>query len=160
MDDARKISRREYLKKREEKELTLIEKELRDEEFLFGGKYKTKGLLLCIMLHILKSTNTLVCVVIYINIDMELTEEEKQRREVKRKVLEMAKQKDRFETEHQGYRMPDSYETSEGKLDLAKRESALMARYKEVGGWKRRRMYYAAWPSPFHLYTIRRLYFL
>lgn len=29
--------------------------------------------------------------------------------------------------------MPDSYETTEGKLDLAKREAALMARYQEVG---------------------------
>jgi len=32
------VSRREYLKKREEKELALIEKELRDEEFLFAGE--------------------------------------------------------------------------------------------------------------------------
>ena len=38
MDDARKVSRREYLKKREDKELLLLEKELRDEEFLFEGK--------------------------------------------------------------------------------------------------------------------------
>ncbi len=36
--EARKVSRREYLKKREEKELALIEKELRDEEFLFAGE--------------------------------------------------------------------------------------------------------------------------
>lgn len=40
-----------------------------------------------------------LCAFLYI--DMEMTAEEKERREVKRKVLEMAKQKDRFETEHQ-----------------------------------------------------------
>jgi len=39
---------------------------------------------------------------------VELTEEEKQRREVKRKILDMAKEKERFESgEHQGYRMPE-----------------------------------------------------
>jgi hypothetical protein len=43
MDDARKISRREYLKKREEKELALLEKELRDEEFLFEGTWSWPG---------------------------------------------------------------------------------------------------------------------
>ena len=30
--------------------------------------------------------------------------------------------------------MPDSYETSEGKLDTAKRDAALLARYQEVRG--------------------------
>jgi hypothetical protein len=37
----------------------------------------------------------------------------------------------------QGYRMPESYETAEGKLDLAKREAALMERYQEVSQWSR-----------------------
>ncbi len=104
LDEARKVSRREYLKKREEKELALIEKELRDEEFLFG--------------------------------DMEITAEEKERREVKRKVLEMAKEKDRFQTEHTGYRMPEAYETADGKLDTSKREAALLARYQEEEQFK------------------------
>jgi len=104
LDDARKVSRREYLKKREEKELALIEKELRDEEFLFG--------------------------------DIEITAEEKQQREVKRKVLEIAKEKDRFDTEHRGYRMPEAYETEDGKLDTKKREAALMARYQEEEQYK------------------------
>ena len=47
---------------------------------------------------------------IYIPADMELTAEEKQRREVKRKILEMAREKERAEAmggEHQGYRMPE-----------------------------------------------------
>jgi len=104
LDEARKVSRREYLKKREEKELALIEKELREEEFLFG--------------------------------DVEITAEEKQRREVKRKVLEMAKEKDRFEREHRGYRMPEAYETADGKLDTSKRDAALTARYQEEEQYK------------------------
>lgn len=32
----------------------------------------------------------------------------------------------------QGYRMPDSYETADGKLDTAKRDAALAVRYQEV----------------------------
>ena len=65
LDDARKYSRREYLKKREDKKLQLMEKELREEEALFEG--------------------------------VELTKQEKDRLEVKRKVLAMAKEGDRFE---------------------------------------------------------------
>jgi len=65
LEDARKYSRREYLKKREDKKLQLMEKELREEEVLFEG--------------------------------VELTKQEKERLEVKRKVLAMAKDGNRFE---------------------------------------------------------------
>jgi hypothetical protein len=37
MDSARLISRRKYLEKWEDKQLTLLEKEIRDEEYLFEG---------------------------------------------------------------------------------------------------------------------------
>ena len=42
--------------------------------------------------------------------DMELTAEERERREVKRKILEMAREREKAEGEggeHQGYRMPE-----------------------------------------------------
>lgn len=118
LDEARKLSRREYLKKREEKELALIEKELRDEEFLFGGKFVHvwSGVVMCGVVWMGRSTYAYVPfffrsrMYIYIPADMELTAEEKQRREVKRKILEMAREKERAEAmggEHQGYRMPE-----------------------------------------------------
>jgi pre-mRNA-splicing factor ATP-dependent RNA helicase DHX16 len=43
MERAREISRREYLKKREAKELTLLEDSIRDESYLFEGEEQTEA---------------------------------------------------------------------------------------------------------------------
>jgi pre-mRNA-splicing factor ATP-dependent RNA helicase DHX16 len=104
MEDARIVSRRAYLKKREEKEIAILEKELRDEEYLFG--------------------------------DMPRTQQEMEALELKRKILEMAKAKDRFDDEVKGYRMPESYDEDGGMLDTKRRDAALHTRYQEEEEFK------------------------
>lgn len=99
VDQLRELSRQHYLEKREEKELRLLELQLRDEEELFEGE--------------------------------QLTAAEKRRLEVNRKILQMAKDKHRFSYKDDSYRMPDAYEDSDGRINKAKKESVLTARYEE-----------------------------
>lgn len=61
----------------------------------------------------------------------DLSAAERLRLEMTKKVIEMTKDRDRFETKLEGYHIPDSYEREDGKLDLSKREAALTARYEE-----------------------------
>jgi pre-mRNA-splicing factor ATP-dependent RNA helicase DHX16 len=98
IEQLRELSRQQYLMKREEKEIRLLEMSLRDEEMFEGER---------------------------------LTKEERKRREVNTKILEMAKSKDRFSYDDKAYHIPDGYEDSEGRVDKKKKESVLTARYVE-----------------------------
>lgn len=62
---------------------------------------------------------------------MLLTKEEKKKRELRQQILEMAKDRNRFNYKDDGYMMPDTYEDEHGKLDRAKRDSVLTARYQD-----------------------------
>lgn len=61
----------------------------------------------------------------------KLTKEEKRRRDVNLKILDLAKDKHRFSYKDDGYHIPDGYEDSEGRIDRKKKESVLHARYVE-----------------------------
>lgn len=61
----------------------------------------------------------------------KLTKEEKRRREVNMKILDLANDKHRFSYKDDGYHIPDGYEDSEGRIDRKKKESVLHARYVE-----------------------------
>mmetsp|Transcript_26254 Transcript_26254/g.38918 ORF Transcript_26254/g.38918 Transcript_26254/m.38918 type:complete len:1058 (+) Transcript_26254:41-3214(+) len=95
----REVSRQHYLKKREDKELKLLEVGLRDEEYFFE--------------------------------DVELTAEEKKRRELNEKILNMARNKHRFDEKDDGYHMPDGYEDERGRINKEKRDAVLTTRYEE-----------------------------
>jgi pre-mRNA-splicing factor ATP-dependent RNA helicase DHX16 len=95
----REISRQHYLKKREEKELKLLELGLRDDEYLFE--------------------------------DVELTAEEKQRKDLNKKIISMARDKYRFDEKDDGYHMPDGYEDERGRVNKEKRDAVLTTRYEE-----------------------------
>ena len=95
----REISRQHYLKKREEKELKLLELGMRDEDYLFE--------------------------------DVDLTAEEKKRRQLNKKIIDMARDKYRFDEKEDGYHMPDGYEDERGRVNKAKREAVLTTRYEE-----------------------------
>ena len=100
VDKLREISRQQYLEKREEKEINLLEMAVRDEEYLFD--------------------------------DVILTEEEKKKIELNKKIISLARDKQRFDYKDDGYLMPDAYEDAEtGRIDKKKREGALTARYEE-----------------------------
>lgn len=58
-----------------------------------------------------------------------ITKEEKKRRELSKKILDMAKDRNRFEYKDNGYQMPDSYEDEHGRLDREKRDAVLTSRY-------------------------------
>jgi pre-mRNA-splicing factor ATP-dependent RNA helicase DHX16 len=60
-----------------------------------------------------------------------MTKEERKRREVNMKILDMAKDKHRFSYKDDAYHIPDGYEDSEGRVDRKKKESVLTARYVE-----------------------------
>ena len=62
---------------------------------------------------------------------VELTAEERKRRELQQQILSMAKDKHRFTYKDEGYHIPDAYEDENGRVDRAKREAALTARYEE-----------------------------
>ena len=62
---------------------------------------------------------------------VEVTAEEKKRMEVYKNILAMAKDRYRFNYKNDGYHIPDGYEDENGRVDKAKRESALTARYEE-----------------------------
>ena len=59
----------------------------------------------------------------------QLTKEEQQRREVNKKILGMAQDRQRFSYKDDGYNMPQSYENEMGRVDKIKREGALNHRY-------------------------------
>jgi hypothetical protein len=61
----------------------------------------------------------------------DLTEIERKRLDLNKRVINMAKERNRFETKPEGYRIPDTYEKPDGKLDLSMREASLTARYEE-----------------------------
>jgi pre-mRNA-splicing factor ATP-dependent RNA helicase DHX16 len=61
--------------------------------------------------------------------DMELTAEEKRKMELNKRILAMARDRNRFDYQDDGYKMPDAYEDERGRVDKAKRDAALTARY-------------------------------
>ena len=62
---------------------------------------------------------------------LQLTAEERKRQELQQQILSMAKDKYRFSYKDEGYHIPDSYEDEHGRIDQAKRQAALTARYEE-----------------------------
>ena len=61
----------------------------------------------------------------------ELTKEERNRYEVNKKILAFSKDKNRFSYQDDSYKLPDSYEDSDGRIDKKKREAVLTNRYIE-----------------------------
>lgn len=60
-----------------------------------------------------------------------LTAAEKRRREVNKKILDMAKDKHRFSYKDDAYHIPDAYEDIDGRVDRKKKEAVLHSRYIE-----------------------------
>ena len=110
VDRFREGSRRSYLKKREERQLTLLERELEDERELFGeGEEK-------------------------------LTAKERERIRLGREILKMARGRDKDGDEKGGeddgfYRLPDEYEELVG-TKAEKDKALLTSRYVEEKGEK------------------------
>mmetsp|Transcript_2611 Transcript_2611/g.4750 ORF Transcript_2611/g.4750 Transcript_2611/m.4750 type:complete len:1079 (+) Transcript_2611:108-3344(+) len=63
--------------------------------------------------------------------DVELSAEEKKRRELNKQILTMAKSKYRFDEKDDGYHIPDGYEDEHGRVNKEKRDAVLTARYEE-----------------------------
>ncbi|KAJ8907632.1 hypothetical protein NDN08_007742 [Rhodosorus marinus] len=100
----RDISRREYLKKREEKKLQLLKEEIEDEEYLFEG----------------------------VKVTEEERKELELKKETYRLAQERAKLiGDDSDEEGGRYRMPDAFEDMKGVSDEKKRLQVLTKRYKE-----------------------------
>jgi pre-mRNA-splicing factor ATP-dependent RNA helicase DHX16 len=115
LDRIREESRRAYLKKREERELTLLERSLKDEEELFGMDPDGKD----------GATR--------------LTREERARIELGKNILKMARNRDKKEEDNENdgfYRLPDDYEEMEGKSKTEKDHALLTSRYTEQKGEK------------------------
>lgn len=103
----REESRRVYLKKRTEQKISLLEREIEDEEELFEGQ--------------------------------ELTEGEKQRLQLRKDILKLARKKEGKEKDEEGdgfYRLPDDYEEQEGRTKAQKASKLLKSRYVEEKGEK------------------------
>lgn len=62
---------------------------------------------------------------------VDMTKEELRKRNIQKQILTMAKDKYRFNYKDDGYQMPEGYVDSSGKIDRAKREGVLTARYEE-----------------------------
>ena len=62
---------------------------------------------------------------------IRMSKEELKKKDIQMKILSMAKDKHRFNYKDEGYHMPDGYEDAKGRIDKAKREGALTARYEE-----------------------------
>ena len=60
---------------------------------------------------------------------VRMTKEELKKREIQKQILSMAKDRYRFNYKDDGYRMPEGYVDANGRIDKAKREGALTARY-------------------------------
>lgn len=101
IDKLREQSRRAYLKKREERELTLLQQSLEDEQELFKGE--------------------------------KLTAAEKERIELGKKILKMAKEREgEAENKNDGfYRLPD--EMNEKETKASQDQSLLKSRYYDDG---------------------------
>ncbi|KAG5180936.1 P-loop containing nucleoside triphosphate hydrolase protein [Tribonema minus] len=106
MAEMRALSRQVYLPKRADKELRLLEMQLRDEEELFAAEGVT------------------------------LTAAERKRAEIGRQVLSLARDKHRFDPQADHYQMPEPGEAADGRIDTSKREALLTARYHEEGEFK------------------------
>ena len=63
--------------------------------------------------------------------DVELTAEEKKRRDLNKQILTMARSKYRFDEKEDGYHIPDGYEDENGRVNKEKRDAVLTARYEE-----------------------------
>jgi pre-mRNA-splicing factor ATP-dependent RNA helicase DHX16 len=61
----------------------------------------------------------------------ELTYEERNRYEINKKILEFSKDKNRFNYKDDSYKLPDSYEDGDGRIDKKKKEAVLTNRYIE-----------------------------
>ena len=59
---------------------------------------------------------------------VEITKEEKKRMELNRKILNMAKDRYRFEYKDDGYHIPDAYDNPDGTINKEKREAVLTTR--------------------------------
>jgi pre-mRNA-splicing factor ATP-dependent RNA helicase DHX16 len=103
MTELRQISRQLYLPKRAEKELRLLEMQLEDEEELFVRE------------------------------GVALTKLEKQRIELSKQVLKLAKDPNRFDPKADFYQLPDAYEDEQGRLDSKRREAVLTKRWEDEG---------------------------
>ena len=68
--------------------------------------------------------------------DVELTAEEKKRRDLNKQILTMARSKYRFDEKEDGYHMPDGYEDENGRVIKEKRDAVLTARYEEEADLK------------------------
>lgn len=105
LDRLRELSRQEYLKKREEKELSLLEFQLKDEQVLFGDEAG------------------------------KLTASEQQQALLNQRILETARERASKKTDaDDGYRLPDSYEQVDDEGNrVRKRDDALLMtdRYEE-----------------------------
>jgi len=106
IDELRDESRFAYLKKREERELKLLEASIQDEENLFQGQELTE-----------KEKK-----------DLEMRKELKRLIESRKKIEQNAKS--------EFYQLPDSYEDSEGKINAQKRDALLSQRYHDEGRMK------------------------
>ena len=67
----------------------------------------------------------------YLFDDVPLTAEEQRRKVLNKNILDMATDRYRFGYKDDGYKLPDTYEDEHGRVDKAKRESLLTARYEE-----------------------------
>ncbi|CAM9482708.1 unnamed protein product [Ectocarpus fasciculatus] len=67
----------------------------------------------------------------YLFDDVQVTAEEKKRKELNKSILNMATDRYRFSYKDDGYKLPDTYEDEHGRVDKDKREAALTARYEE-----------------------------
>lgn len=105
LERLRELSRQEYLKKREEKELSLLEFQLKDEQVLFGDEAG------------------------------KLTAGEQQQALLNQRILETARERAAKKTDaDDGYRLPDSYEQVDDEGNrVRKRDDALLMtdRYEE-----------------------------
>ncbi|CAM9175049.1 unnamed protein product [Chrysoparadoxa australica] len=106
MKELRKISRQLYLPKRAEKELKLLELQLKDDDELFVQE------------------------------GIELTDIEKKRIEISKQVLQLAKDPYRFDPKADYYQLPDSYEDEQGRIDRERKEAVMTQRYEEEGEMK------------------------
>lgn len=102
ISELRKIARQQYLTKREQEKLYLLEREVEDLE----EDVRRYGW-------------------------SNLTKSERREIEYKREILAIAKERKSIERGHEGYSLPDDYFTEKGKIDKKKKEAALYKRYKD-----------------------------
>lgn len=104
ISELRRISRQQYLTKREEQKLYLLEKEvegLEEDVKAYGWN--------------------------------NLTRSEQKEIEYKREILAIAKERKQIDHGNQGYYIPEDYITEKGKIDRKKKEEVLYTRYKDTG---------------------------